>query len=119
MTATSRRGSERRVQPSDRVRRLLDALTLEEKCSLTTGDGWWRTQAVPRLGILAAGLCDAPNGARGPFLAGEGTLTSACIPSGTALGASWDPSLIEQLGGLVAEEAIDKGCRVLLGPMAN
>lgn len=107
------------MQTGERVNELVRAMTLAEKCSLTTGDGWWRTQAVPRVGIPAAGLTDAPNGARGPFLAGEGTHTSTCVPSATALGATWDPALIEEVGALVAEEARSKGARILLAPMVN
>lgn len=107
------------MQLSPRVRELLDALTLEEKCSLTAGDGPWRSVAVPRLGIPGVVLTDAQNGARGPFVAFEGPHTSVCVPCGTALGATWDPELIEEVGGLIGEETLTKGGRVLLGPVVN
>jgi beta-glucosidase len=44
---------------------------------------------------------------------------SACIPCGSALGATWNPALVEELGALVGREARDRGCRGLLGPTVN
>lgn len=102
-----------------RVDQLLAAMTLKEKCGLTTGLDMWSTKGIERLGIPPVGLTDGPNGARGPVLSGVGTLTSMCVPSGTALGASWDPGLVREVGAVVGQEAITKGCRVLLAPTVN
>ena len=44
---------------------------------------------------------------------------SACIPCGSALGATWNPALVEALGALVGREARDRGCRGLLAPTVN
>jgi beta-glucosidase len=104
---------------SARVEDLLKSLNLEEKCSLTSGHDMWSTRRIERVGIPAVRLTDGPNGARGPVLAGEGTLTSACVPCGSALGATWDASMVEDVGRVVAEEALTKGCRVLLAPTVN
>lgn len=104
---------------SPRVAELLMSLTLEEKCSLTVGDGPWRTVGVPRLGIPSVVLTDAQNGARGPYVSYEGPHTSVCVPCGTALGATWDPELVEHVGALIGEEATTKASRVLLGPVVN
>ena len=38
---------------------------------------------------------------------------SACLPCGSALGATWNPDLAERLGGLIGREALDRGCRGL------
>ena len=102
-----------------RVEALLASLTLEEKCALTAGRDMWSTRPIERLGIPAVRLTDGPNGARGPVHAGEGHLTSACVPCGAALGATWDAELVEQVGRLVAQEALSKGSRVLLAPTVN
>jgi beta-glucosidase len=44
---------------------------------------------------------------------------SVCIPSLTAIGATWDPELAGQLAGAVARQAADKGAAVLLAPTVN
>ena len=77
------------------------------------------TVAVERLGIPKVHVTDGPNGARGNTLPGMGGAPSACIPCGSALGATWDPALVETLGALVGREARDRGCRGLLAPTVN
>ncbi|HEY8490224.1 MAG TPA: glycoside hydrolase family 3 C-terminal domain-containing protein [Dehalococcoidia bacterium] len=99
-----------------RIEALLRQLTLEEKLALTAGTDAWHTAAVPRLGIPALKLTDGPHGARG---AGLGGVTSACFPCGTALGATWDPDLVREVGAALAQEARSKGARVLLAPTVN
>ena len=42
-------------------------------------------------------VTDGPNGARGAGLMGTGTPT-ACIPAGSVLGSTWNPTLMEELG---------------------
>ena len=63
-------------------------------------------------------VTDGPNGARGDGLMGTGAQT-ACIPSGAALGATWDPDLIERLGEILGDEARAKKAHVLLAPTIN
>ena len=104
---------------SARVEALLAQLSPEERCLLTAGQDMWSTRAVHRVGIPSVRLTDGPNGARGPVLAGEGTHTSTCVPCGTALAATWDLALIQDVGALVGEESLTKGCRVLLAPTVN
>ena len=48
-----------------------------------------------------------------------GSAPSVCIPCGSALGATWNPALVETLGALVGREARDRGCRGLLAPTVN
>ena len=96
----------------------LNELSTEEKADLVAGDGMWTTKSFPEAGIVAIGVTDGPNGARGGGLLGTGTAT-ACIPAGAVLGATWDPELVEALGGVLGDEARAKGCRVLLAPTIN
>lgn len=102
---------------------LVAQLTLDEKAGLTAGLDLWSTVAVPRLGIPSVWVTDGPNGARGPALpgasAGDAPSTAACMPCGTALGATWDPALIERVGQAIGDEARTKACRVLLAPTVN
>ena len=97
---------------------LVEQMTLEEKVRLVAGADMWHTAPVERLGIPAMKVTDGPNGARGNGLLGTGTPT-ACIPSGASMGASWDPELVRELGGLLADEARAKSAQVLLAPTIN
>jgi len=98
---------------------LLAALTLEEKARLTAGEDMFSTPAVERLGIPKVRLTDGPSGARGLAFPGFGGDPSSCIPCGSAVGATWDPSAAEALGELLGREALDRGCRGLLAPTVN
>ena len=99
---------------------LVAAMTLDEKASLTAGDGMWSTAAIDRLGIRPVRVTDGPNGARGAIAPGaSGSPTSVCVPCGSALGATWDPSLLEAVGRLIGDETRSKACRVLLAPTVN
>ncbi|WP_419925480.1 glycoside hydrolase family 3 protein [Candidatus Poriferisocius sp.] len=102
----------------DRVAGRLAALSTEEKADLVAGEAIWTTKGFDSAGIPAIGVTDGPNGARGGGLLGTGTAT-ACIPAGAVLGATWDPELVERLGGVLGDEARAKGCRVLLAPTIN
>jgi beta-glucosidase len=94
----------------------LEQLTLEEKAALTAGTDLWHTAAVDRLGLAALRLTDGPNGARGERWSSG---TSACFPSGSALGATWNRQLVRRVGQALAEEARAKGAQVLLAPTVN
>lgn len=98
---------------------LVALLTLDEKAALTAGKDLWSTVGVPAHGIPSVGLTDGPNGARGRGLPGIGTDSSSCTPCGSALGATWDVGLVEQIGALIGREARAKGCHVLLAPTVN
>lgn len=100
------------------IEALLDAMTLEEQVSLLAGADFWTTVPILRLGIPAIKVSDGPNGARG---GGSliGGVKAASFPVGIALGASWNPALVEEIGGALAEEARSKGASVLLAPTVN
>ena len=99
-----------------RVEALLSELTLDEKARLTAGIDMWHGSGVERLGIRGLKVSDGPNGARGAFWVGT---TSACLPCGTALGATWNPELVQRVGVLVGEETQTKGADLLLAPTIN
>ncbi len=101
------------------VEAMLGALTLEEKAALTAGEGMFDTPGVERLGLPGIHVTDGPSGARGLSYPGLGGPASTCIPCGSAIGATWDPAVAEELGSLVARDALDRGCRGLLAPTVN
>ncbi|KAJ7220655.1 beta-glucosidase [Mycena pura] len=110
------------MPPSDFARanipELVEQLTTEESILLVAGVGSWKTHAVERLGIPAVKVSDGPNGIRGNhFLMGT---PAKCLPSATALGATWDPQLVHEVGlKLLAPEAKLRAASVILAPTCN
>ena len=98
---------------------LLAALTLDEKAALTAGLDMWTVPGLPQHGVPAVTVTDGPNGARGAALLGAGRVSALCVPCGSALGATWDPELVEEVGAALGEEARTKSARVLLAPTVN
>ncbi|CAN6626001.1 hypothetical protein TRVA0_010S02520 [Trichomonascus vanleenenianus] len=99
------------------VDEVLSKMTLEQKVSLLAGKDFWSTQEIPELGIPSMRVSDGPNGLRGnQFFR---STPAACLPCGTAMGATFDPELINKAGEVLAVEAKAKGIHVVLGPTAN
>ena len=98
---------------------LVAGLSTDDKARLTTGRDAWSTAPLEAAGIPPVGMTDGPNGARGSAVLGAGEARSACVPCGSALGATWNPELIERVGTLLGEETRLRGARVLLAPTVN
>ncbi|KAH8551262.1 glycoside hydrolase family 3 domain protein [Umbelopsis sp. PMI_123] len=96
---------------------LLAQLTVEEKVSLLAGADTWRTAAIPRLSIPAVKVSDGPNGARGGKF--SDSKPAACFPSGVALGATFDPEVVEKVGAALGDDMKTKSAQVILGPTIN
>jgi beta-glucosidase len=73
---------------------------------------------IPRLGVPALTETDASLGVSYVFGL-RGTEGATPLPSGTAMGSTWNPALIRQGGAMIAEEARAKGFNVLLAGGAN
>lgn len=102
----------------------LDDLTLEERASLTSGESFWSTKAIDRLGIPSVVLTDGPHGVRlqqtgGDHLGLADSVPATCFPPAVALGSSWDADLVRRVGEALGEEAKAEGVGVLLGPGIN
>jgi beta-glucosidase len=104
------------LQPSNRVNELLKQLTLEEQVSLLAGANNWETVAIERLGIPSMRVTDGPAGARGTRFDGPASVN---VPCGTALGATWDPALVQEVGVLLGREVKAKGAAIHLAPTIN
>ncbi len=91
-------------------------LALVDLTAAVAGTDLWNTPGIPEHGLPPMRVTDGPNGARGPSFTG---VPSACFPCGTALGATWDPNLVEAIGVAIGEEARTKGAHVLLAPTVN
>jgi len=96
---------------------LLEQMILEEKISMMAGADLWHSVAVPRLGIPQFKVTDGPNGARGAW--GDMGPESVATPVGIALGATWNPELIEKVGNVLADELKVTSAHILLAPTVN
>ncbi len=101
-----------------RIQDLLTALTLEEKVSLLSGEDFWTLPAIDRLGMGKLRVTDGPNGARGGGSL-VGGVTAAAFPVGISLGSTWDPELVQDVAGAIAQEVKSKSAHVALAPTVN
>lgn len=111
---------------------VVKAMTLEEKVFMVIGNknNYWSehnflgvgaTYQCDRLGIPPAILDDGPAGLRIPFKREGDARTYHCtaFPTATALAASWNPQLNEQVGATMGNEVLEYGSDVLLTPAIN
>ena len=92
-------------------------LSLEQKVRLLTGADFWSLYAEPAIGLRRLVVSDGPAGVRGETW--DERNHSANLPSPTAIAASWDDELAEEMGRLLAFEARRKGVDVVLAPTVN
>lgn len=97
-------------------RSTLDALTIDQKVALLSGADTWHTSAFDDPPVPAIRTSDGPAGVRGTSWAGP---ASASFPCGAALGATWDPQLVRQVGKALGREAHSKNAQVILAPTVN
>lgn len=101
---------------------LVSQMTLEEKAALCTGASAWTTTAVERLGIPALLMTDGPHGVRrvpDVNVMGALSIPATCFPTASALAATWDVELLQEMGAALADEAIALEVDILLGPGVN
>ena len=106
------------------VKKLVEQMTLEEKCYLLSGKDFWQTRSVKRLGIPNVTLSDGPHGIRKQEGASDqlglnGSVPATCFPTAATVANSWDESLGEEIGQFLGEEAGSQDVCVLLGPGMN
>lgn len=109
---------------NEKIEKLISAMTLEEKASLCSGADTWRLKAVERLGIPSVMVSDGPHGlrkqeGRTDHLGLNESVQAVCFPAASALAASFDEKLLEQVGETLGEECRTEDVAVLLGPAVN
>jgi beta-glucosidase len=96
----------------ERAERLVARMTLEEKLAYIGGDRDFYIRAVPRLGIPEIKMSDGPAGCRnwGP---------NTAFPAAIALAASFDVTLVEEVGRAIGRDCRARGVHILLAPGMN
>ncbi len=103
---------------------LIPKMTDEEKCSLCSGDDFWHSKGIERLGIPRMMLTDGPHGLRkqigkNDHLGLNAAYPATCFPTASAAANSWDEELIEQMGERLGDEMLEQRIGVILGPGVN
>ncbi|MGN8245772.1 glycoside hydrolase family 3 C-terminal domain-containing protein [Cellulomonas soli] len=106
------------------IDQLLSQLTLEEKAALTSGQDFWTTEPVDRLGVASVMVTDGPHGLRKQTGASDhlgigSSVPATCFPPAAALGSTWDVDLLRRVGEALGRETRANEVSVLLGPGVN
>ncbi|MEV0062294.1 glycoside hydrolase family 3 C-terminal domain-containing protein [Nocardia sp. NPDC050718] len=101
----------------DRIEELLATLDLAGKLRLISGASLFRLAGDPAIGLAEMPVSDGPSGVRGENW--DERDPSVSLPSGTAIAATWDPALLDEIGALIAAEARRKNVYAVLGPTIN
>ena len=106
------------------IKALVSQMTLEEKAGLCSGDDFWHTKAVERLGIPRTMVSDGPHGLRkqddaADHLGINDSIKAVCFPAASATAASFDPDLIREMGEALGDSCQHERVSVLLGPAVN
>ena len=109
-----------------KINSLIKKMTLEEKITMLHANSIFKTGGIPRLGIPGLSMDDGPLGVReelsskGEWESANLTTDSATFfPNGSALAATWNPSLAYRYGVALGEEARARGKDVILAPAIN
>ncbi len=106
------------------IQKLISQMTLEEKASLCSGDDFWHTKAVERLGIPRTMVSDGPHGLRkqdeaADHLGINDSIKAVCFPTASATAASFDPDMLQVMGEAIGESCQHEQVSVVLGPAVN
>ena len=106
---------------SEEIAEIVSQMTLEEKASLCSGKDFWHTKDIRRLGIREIMMADGPNGLRKQegacdHLGVNESVEAVCFPTGSALGASFDREMLQNVGDILGNECRAESVAILLGP---
>jgi len=125
-----------------KIKEIIESLTLEEKASLCSGVGLWQTRGLEEKGIPTIWMADGSNGVRimkptggerkqdtSDFLKvtdltqNSPTITNqyeaVCYPSGACLASTWNPELVAKMGEALGDECRYFKVNLLLAPGIN
>lgn len=108
----------------EKIIELISKMTLEEKAGLCSGEDFWHTKGIERLGIPAVMVSDGPHGLRkqedeADHLGINDSIKAVCFPAGCATASSFDRDLLEELGEIIGNECQAENISTILGPAMN
>lgn len=105
-------------------RKIISAMTLEEKASLCSGRDFWHTKAVKSQKIPEIMVSDGPHGLRKQPLTQDHlgnfeSIKAVCFPAACATAASFDRALLTKMGKALGTECQAENVSTILGPAVN
>lgn len=93
-----------------------------EQAALLSGRDFWSTRESA--GVASMVMVDGPHGVRRQMgtadnLGFNDALPATCFPPGVAMGSTWDPALIREVGVALGREARSLEVNMILGPAIN
>ncbi|MBL0707141.1 glycoside hydrolase family 3 C-terminal domain-containing protein [Sinomonas cellulolyticus] len=101
----------------DSVENAIRSLDLTAKVRLLSGARMFSLHAEASIGLEEIVMSDGPTGVRGEAVVGG--RESCLLPSASLLAQTWDRQVLEEVGGILAEEAMDQRTHIVLGPTIN
>lgn len=114
-----------KVSMSLKYGNIIRKMTLEEKALMMSGKNTWQTQDFPQYGIPSMMMSDGPHGMRtqqpgkADHLGINESMPATCFPTAATVANTWNEKLVEEMGKVLAEEAVSMGVHVVLGPGLN
>lgn len=113
-----------RIMNSEQIRKMVSEMTLEEKAGLCSGEDFWHTKGIERLGVPQMMVSDGPHGLRkqdmeADHLGVNDSIKAVCFPAGCGAATSFNRDLIYEMGQILGSECVSEGVGVLLGPAVN
>ena len=105
-------------------KKIINAMTLEEKASLCSGRDFWHTKAVKSQKVPEIMVSDGPHGLRKQPLSQDHlgnfeSIKAVCFPAACATAASFDRALLNRMGKALGNECQAENISTILGPAVN
>lgn len=98
---------------------MITNLTIKEKISLLNGKTAWLTKNMDHMQLPSLEMSDGPHGLRKEKDNSKEALPATLFPPTTTLASTFNKSLAYKMGKALAQEAKEKGVKVILGPGVN
>ncbi|WP_427017312.1 glycoside hydrolase family 3 C-terminal domain-containing protein [Pseudarthrobacter sp. P1] len=93
------------------------SLDLAGKIRLLSGAKMFSLWPEESIGLTEIVMSDGPTGVRGEEVVGG--RESCLLPNATLLAQSWSSEVLDEVGAILAEEAMDQQTHIVLGPTIN
>lgn len=109
----------------DKIKNLVEQMTLDEKIGMIHGAGLFRNAGVERLGIPSLKMADGPMGVRAEFHNASWMSVGLTddyvtyLPCGSALASTWNTELAYAFGNILGNETRGRGKDMILAPSMN